>query len=437
MRGETYIFQYSSTHSIGLGLPKILIFKIKRNVRGDSMPALAYFAFQGFVDERMERLISSLDRNGWHVDVFFIYPRRGWFSQIGGGRHYPIRHKFVTNPILNELFIVPVFLFARFFGEIAKLRGRVRLLYVHNFPDSYALPLLFLAKLYGIPSVYEIRDPWKHFIYAETKDYVRIRKRFIVYMKIVDLIVSVAASFATGFVFVTTSLQESFSKHTKGKPMCLVQNFSDYESSERSIARAYQIRRDLGLEGDFVISYIGGGFQPYRGVDILLESMQLVSSKQPRVKLMIVGGHGETLSQMRYMVRDLEIAKNCVLTGWVPGEELVNYYMASDVGVIPHRCSPATEIAVPNKLFDYLVLGKPVIVTSLAGMSSIIRDGVNGLIVKPDSVEELSNGILRLADNPGLLKSLSAGALRLGEKCKFASLEQAFNAFVFKLSEGS
>lgn len=405
---------------------------------GDLLPALAYIAFQGFVDERMERLISSLKRNGWNVDVFLVHPRRGWLAKAGGtAKQYPFRRELVTNPILNDLFLVPIFLFVRFFGEIAKLRSRIRVIYVHNFPDSYALPFLFLAKLYGIPSAYEIRDPWKYFIYAETEASLRSRKRFKAYMQIVSIVESIASSLASGFVFVTTSLQQSFANRTKDKPMCLVQNFSDYERTDQAIAGGQLVRKDLGLEGNFVISYVGGGLQLYRGVDVLLESMQIVSAKQPLAKLMVVGGHGESLSRMRNLVNNLKIGSNCRFTGWVSSEDLVYYYIASDVGVIPHRRSPATEIAVPNKLFDYLVLGKAVIVTSLSELSGIIEDEVSGLIVKPDSAEELANGILRLANNPELLKSLNAGALRLGAKCKFASLEPVFNAFICKLGKVS
>jgi glycosyltransferase involved in cell wall biosynthesis len=98
--------------------------------------------------------------------------------------------------------------------------------------------------------------------------------------------------------------------------------------------------------------------------------------------------------------------------GSVPMKEAPAYLKAADAVVVPQRLSPATVGQVPSKIFDAMSMAKPIVSTAVSDIPDIL-DGC-GIIVKPDSPEELSRGIRWVLDNPG---EAAAMGLRARKKC--------------------
>lgn len=394
-----------------------------------------YIAFQGYIDERMRRQITLLERNGWQVRVILNYPMSYRVQIEGTEMRVIIPSRIVSNPIFDLLFFNPVFVSLRYFRMFIRGRNQLRLLYVLNFPDSYAIPYLILGRLFHIPTIYEVRDPWKEFFLTESEPSTIGRTRFQQTFSFMALIERIAISLARGVVYANPSIQEVHAYDNRRKPTCIINNYSNYSYGEQLGIQAEQLRRNLGLEDSVVISYIAGNLHPYRGVDSLLEGLSQVVSQNPRIKLMVVGGTEEAVGLIRKKIQTMHLDNNCVLIGWIPGKDLILYYLISDFGIIPHLRTPATELTVPNKLFDYMVLGKPVIMTSLKEQERYVNEGVNGLKVEPDDPKELAQAILELAGDPRLLKTIGEGALEEGKKYGFAELEPIFLDFVARLSK--
>jgi glycosyltransferase involved in cell wall biosynthesis len=70
----------------------------------------------------------------------------------------------------------------------------------------------------------------------------------------------------------------------------------------------------------------------------------------------------------------------------------------------------ARDFTSPIKLFEYMASGRPVVATSIPSVSEILRDGVNAILVPPDSPEALAAGIKRALNDPALAKALSERA---------------------------
>lgn len=396
-----------------------------------------YIAYQGFIDERMRRQIALLKDKGWQVKVILNYPGNYRVRIEGAETRVVIPSHIVGNPLLDLLFFFPLFILLRYFPAFVQSRNQLSLLYVLNFPDSFAVPYLLLAKLFGIPTIYEIRDPWKEFFLTESEPSAIARNRFHLTFSYMALIERIAILLATGIVFVNPSYNEVHASDTKGKQTCIINNYSNYSSDEGSVKHAQELRRKLGLENKIVASYIAGNFQAYRGVELLLESISQVIKQNPKIRLLIVGGSPDSLALLQKKIRALHLEENCTVTGWVPAEELIRYYLISDFGVLPHKNTPATQLTAPIKLFDYMVLGKPVILTSLREQSRYVIDGVNGLKVPPDDPAALARAILELAQDSSRLKQMSARATEDGKNYRFANLEPTFLDFITRLSKGT
>jgi glycosyltransferase involved in cell wall biosynthesis len=95
--------------------------------------------------------------------------------------------------------------------------------------------------------------------------------------------------------------------------------------------------------------------------------------------------------------------------------------LRADVGVVPLAQTPFTEIMAPNKLFEYVALGKPVIASRLAGIERYFTDR-EVLFVEPGDASALAAAIERLYADPALRDQLSSRALERFKAYRWSSV---------------
>lgn len=147
---------------------------------------------------------------------------------------------------------------------------------------------------------------------------------------------------------------------------------------------------DLPLEIDkkFTLLYFGGTRHD-KGLDILLESLKLVSCE---VNLLIVGK--EELFTKSYILKESESIKSNVSIftklEFVPEEDIQKYFYISDIIVMPYRKYFNGESGV---LTDAIQAGKPVIVPNIIHFPSILNSYKNGSVFNAEDPKELANAI--------------------------------------------
>ena len=199
-----------------------------------------------------------------------------------------------------------------------------------------------------------------------------------------------------------------------------------------------RIRRLHGLRNKFVLIYHGDIKSP-DGVDVLLHALAIVVKKYPNIKLMILGGGGKYFDGLISLVRKLELDSYVIFTGWVPHNEVPKYIAASDVGMMPLRATLNHNCYVSFKLFEYWGIGKPVVVSRVAAISEIVKDGINGVLVNPGNKVDLAGGILSILEDPEKAKAMGAKGRKLvEEKYNWQNLmdneQQIYNQYNFNRS---
>ncbi len=143
-----------------------------------------------------------------------------------------------------------------------------------------------------------------------------------------------------------------------------------------------------------------GRLSKEKGIITLVNAMKNL----PNVELHIVG-KGEEEENIKNEINRLNL-KNIKLLGYKSGEELENEYKNCIATIVPSTAFEMFGLII-IEAFRY---GKPVIGTEIGGIAKIIDNNQNGLLVPVDNLEELTQAINKLNNNPELVKELGKNA---------------------------
>ncbi|MCK5024259.1 MAG: glycosyltransferase family 4 protein, partial [Thermoplasmata archaeon] len=160
----------------------------------------------------------------------------------------------------------------------------------------------------------------------------------------------------------------------------------------------------INIQGNPIITYTGG-FGPHRGLETAIKAIPSLRKKYPEIKLLLVGD-GNNTQILKDLIKELKVEKEVILTGWQPAESLPNYIEISDVCVIPHLSNPHTDSTIPNKLFQYMLMKKPVVSTNLPPLERIVNETKCGITFPSGDYAQLAKAIETLAENKELVQEM-------------------------------
>lgn len=147
----------------------------------------------------------------------------------------------------------------------------------------------------------------------------------------------------------------------------------------------------------------------------VLRALPLVLTKVPDLKYLIIG-KGEEEEKLRNIVTDLNLGKYVEFVGYVESNHLPLYYNICDVFIMPSKTTDTEEEGFGIVYTEANACGKPVIAGNLGGASEAVIDGITGILVDPDNIEEISRAIIRLLTNPRLARKLGKNGRKRVEK---------------------
>ncbi|MDP3891688.1 D-inositol-3-phosphate glycosyltransferase [Nocardioides sp.] len=172
-------------------------------------------------------------------------------------------------------------------------------------------------------------------------------------------------------------------------------------------------RRRLGLPQDAHVLMFAGRIQPLKAPDVLLRAVAVLLAESPelrsRVVVPVVGGpsgsgleHPESLAQL---AAELGL------------DDVVRFVPPVAQAELADWCSAATLVAVPsyNESFGLVAVeaqatGTPVLAAAVGGLTTVVRDGVSGLLVSGHAPRDWAAAIRRVVFDDALHARLSAGA---------------------------
>lgn len=158
------------------------------------------------------------------------------------------------------------------------------------------------------------------------------------------------------------------------------------------------IRSGHGFGDEPVIGFVGG-FQPWHGLDLLVESFALVLKEFPQAKLLLIGD-GRARPMVDRKVQEFGVESSVIITGLMPQARVPDLLSIVDVAVLPYPKLPEELWFSPLKLYEYMASGKAIVASRAGQIAEVIQHESNGLLVEPADVKDLAQAIIWLLRSP-------------------------------------
>lgn len=169
------------------------------------------------------------------------------------------------------------------------------------------------------------------------------------------------------------------------------------------------IRARFGFADAEIVVGIAGSLGRDEALPTVLDAL---ADLPPNVKLFVVGGGEDKVRAARTLVAQRGMEARVAFTGRLPTDEYLQHSAALDMGLALYYPTTENQVTVvPLKLFDYMGLGIPSIVSDFPELRSIVAETCAcGLAVRPDDPAAVRRALDRLATNPEERRSMGARA---------------------------
>jgi len=135
-----------------------------------------------------------------------------------------------------------------------------------------------------------------------------------------------------------------------------------------------------------------------RGLEDMIYAAKLIKDWNLPINFYIVGGSKDkiTMDKLREKINDLSLENYVKMTGWVTPEEMYSYMRGATFGLIPHKNCFAVNHTMPNKIFEFMLFGKPLIVSNATPLKRIVTKHDIGYVYESGDYKALANIIRKI-----------------------------------------
>ncbi len=226
------------------------------------------------------------------------------------------------------------------------------------------LPNYLVSKLKGIKLVYD-----SHEIFCEVPELQANPSKKRIWEKLEDWIVPKLKYCIT----VNQSIAKYFTDKYK-TPFIFVRNIPNYPKIEN-----LKTRSDLNLPiGKKIVILQGAGINVQRGAEELVEAFKYLDENY----LLLIIGSGDVIGQLKENAMQLNLKDKIRFIGKMPASELRHYTSNANLGVtIDKDTNMNYHFSLPNKVFDYMHAGIPVLATRLPEIENVVSGNNIGVFI--------------------------------------------------------
>lgn len=266
-----------------------------------------------------------------------------------------------------------------------------------------ALSGYFISLFKRKPWIMEVRDIWPESIRAvnamkssKTLDYLEKLELFL-YKK------------ATKVIVVTDSFKKNISGRGINPDKIAVVKNGVYLNKFKPIPKDKDLLKTLGLEGKFIVGYIGTHGMAHK-LDFILNSIKEVDSN---IHFLFLGDGAEKVKLLK-LNEELGL-KNTSFLDFVAKTEIQNYIGITDIALVPLKKSDTFKTVIPSKIFENAAMKKPILLGVEGESMEIVSSYNAGLCFEPENKEDFIAKLNKLYTDKSFYESCQKGCTKLAE----------------------
>lgn len=285
------------------------------------------------------------------------------------------------------------FLSFAFWSSLESLKNKdIDIIFATSTPLTVAIPALVVNFVRRTPFVFEVRDLWPD---VPVKLGI-IKNRFVV--KFLYWFEKLVYKKAIKIVALSPGIKDGIiSKGINSDKVVLIPNASDthrfiiHRKIEKDLLNKYNIAKD-----SFIITYVGA-IAYANDLKVVVEACKFLQFKLKSNNIVvIIAGDGKEKPFLEELKNRYEL-KNLLFIGEIPKTEVIDLISLSHSGLLVLKNDPILETSSPNKFFDYLAAGKPIISNVGGWIKEIIEKNSLGLVVRGGDPEALAYAMLKMS----------------------------------------
>ncbi|MCL0028535.1 glycosyltransferase family 4 protein [Dehalococcoidia bacterium] len=264
---------------------------------------------------------------------------------------------------------------------------------------------LWLSLIKRVPSVLEIRDLWPESLAASG-----VGRSDSLMTRSLRMVASLLYRSCDHVVTVTEAIRDALItwQNLEPKKVSVVENGVETDIFAPT-GPTESVKNSLGLEGKFVVSYIGTLGQAH-GLEVAIQAAGELRDRWKDIQFLMVGEGAEKDNLVDLATR-AGLGNVRFLDGQ-PRQEIPSLIRASDVCLVMLKKNTVFETVVPTKMLEFMACGRPVILCVNGQARSLLESAKGGLYVEPGNATGLAEAIVHLKQDASLREALGMSGRR-------------------------
>ena len=373
-------------------------------------------------DIRVRKEAESLIKFGFAVKVLCIAKKNISKHEIINGVEVErlLGYSFILkglSDIFNAIFHVNPFFYLKAKSIVKSFDGVV---VVHDLPLVLTISKLKNRKAKLILDMHEnYPEALKTWFLWRKSTFIKLKNKLFFSYKRWFKIEQKALKHIDGLIVVVDEMKKNvLEKHPKfNKPIEIIPNYEVkdfFNELPRKPGGSKFVPKDK-----FTITYMGG-IGPHRGLDTPIKAMPFILKKNPEAQLLIFGsGHSDNINFLKGLAQKHKVSDNVKFFGYIPFSEFNKVMLQSKVNIIPHNSDDHTDNTVPHKLFQMLMVGVPILVSSCKPLKRIVKKTNSGYVFEASNEVSFAEKIIEIYENYDKAKQLAKNGFQSAHDGEF------------------